>query len=724
MVKSPTLFAMLILLSPIICGACQQQVLADPPLETPVERLRREGIRSMINGDPATLKAAGFNMTLPWERPLSGAKKTTSPDSHTILNRDDFSEQAVEKVTSWALKCRKHDIAMMYMMYVAAEPSVRMLTGLEPEPNGHLLNYVGVGGRDPLNPNVKKIWPAHEYRKVVDWNGEAARWAPCPLERRVWIGLIQPQLELVARTLQETGASGGAALELETYCFYSIYPGMASQKKTFCFCDHCFYGCVRSLEKGVSRKDGSLDAVLPRVRFDWLTQRGLRPRYEQYLEDELAEIVREMMLAVRRIDPDFLFGMYPYAPFWYYDALIRGSGTPELPCVLFPSAEYGSGYTRMADARPTFFGEPSTAASVTHLRCRNLNALYAGGIWNFSEEAMALAADQLVRKADGFWMYTERWSAQRHESISKWHAAVAQWSENHPAGVRGELSVDAMAATRQWVQEHRPEGIRVSDGGIVTRYLGEAGEVALSAAGFERAVAEAWLGRSKLPPVDTSVVHSGEASIRFEPSAERASPNSPYLDQKVPDVQKGQAYELSFWARTAASGKPTRLWVGAAGSDQWPDYMWYHNYMLPSGREWLRLRTPVSYSGEPPLVLRFWCPPTDGKMWLDDVSLRPVEARTIDVPLEPPANATGWGNVGWKLSPPDARCKARIVDSKDGRDLRISLYTDDSLAPLAAIVGLKRVVLRLEVYPSAAEPVILENVQIRFTSTPSGRGQQ
>jgi hypothetical protein len=173
--------------------------------------------------------------------------------------------------------------------------------------------------------------------------------------------------------------------------------------------------------------------------------------------------------------------------------------------------------------------------------------------------------------------------------------------------------------------------------------------------------------------VDKSVAHSGEASIRFEPSAERASPNSPYLDQKVPDVQMGQAYELFFWARTAASGNPTRLWVGAAGSDQWPGYMWYHNYMLPSGREWLRLRTPISNSGKPPLVLRFWCPPADGKMWLDDVSLRPVETRTIDVPLEPPANATGWGNVGWKLSPPDARCKARIVDSQNGRDLRISL---------------------------------------------------
>ena len=116
-------------------------------------------------------------------------------------------------------------------------------------------------------------------------------------------------------------------------------------------------------------------------------------------------------------------------------------------------------------------------------------------------------------------------------------------------------------------------------------------------------------------------------------------------------------------------------------------------------------------------ICRFWCPPTDGKLWLDDVSLRPVQARTIDIPLNPSTEAEGWGNVDWKLSPPDARCEARIVDREHNKDLRISLYTGDSLAPLAAIVGLQPVVLRLKVYPSAAEPVILESVQAHFTST-------
>lgn len=722
MIKSRNRFIALALLGPIVYVACQQQVLSNPPLETPIQRLRREGIRAMSSGEPEKLAPAGFNMAIPWERPLSDAKKTTSPDSPTILRPEDFAAEAVEKLKHWASECKKNDILMMYMMYVAAEPSVRFLTGVEPEPDGHLLNYIGFGERDPLNPRVKKIWPAHQYRKVVDWHGEPARWAPCPLERRIWIGFIQPQLELVAGVLQETGADGGAALELETYCFYSIYPGMASQKKTFCYCDHCFYGFVRSL--GDTDK---LPAVLPRVRFDWLTQRGLLPRYEQYLETEMAKLIKEMMRAVRKIDPDFLFGFYPYAPFWYYDALIRGSGTAELPTLVFPSAEYYSGFSEMGDPGRTFFGDASTAAGVAHLRRRQLPALYAGGIWNFSEEAVALATDQLVRRADGYWMYTGRWSTERHESISKLHTAVVRWTKDHPGPLpAGDLNVDAMAAAKQWVKEHKPQGISVSDGAIAARYLGEASEVPLSAAGFESddAVAGGWFGRGGLPPVDTSVVHSGAGSLCFEPSLESSSPVSPYIDQKVPGARKEQSYELTFWTKTAGGGEPIRFWVGAADSAQWPAYMLYHNYVLPADRDWARLRIPISYRGKPPLVLRFWCQPTGGKTWLDDVGLRPVEARTIDVLLTPPANATGWGNVDWMLSPPDARCEARIIDPEGGHDLRINLYAGDSLAPLAAIVGLKPVLLRLEVYPSAAEPVILKDVQIRFVSNSSGREQQ
>ena len=448
---------------------------------------------------------------------------------------------------------------------------------------------------------------------------------------------------------------------------------------------------------------------------------GLLPRYEQYLETELAGLIQEMMQTVRKIDPDFLFGMYPYAPFWYYDALIRGSGTPELPTLFFPSAEYYSGYTGMADPKPTFFGDTSTAAGVAHLRHRHLPALYAGG-WSFSNEALGLATDQLVRRADGFWLYTGRWTAESSDFVLNLHADVAPWSKGRGSLPAGELNVDAMVAAEQWVKQQEPEGILLGERGIVAHYLGDAKDVPLLAAEFERDedVAGGWLGRGKLPPVDTVVFHSGTASICFEPSVERTSPTSPYIDQKIPAAQTGQSYELSFWTKTAAGDESIRFWVGKADSGQWPDYMWYQNYILPADRDWARLRIPVSYDGSPPLVLRFWCPPTDGKMWLDEIRLQPVQMRTIDVLLNPPVHAVGWGNVDWKISPSDARCKARIVDLENGRDLRISLYPGESLAPLAAVVGLKPVVLRLEVYPSAAEPVVLENVEVRFTSKSSG----
>ena len=698
------------------CAADEKRPSDENRRKDPVARLRREGIRAMTSGDPETISRAGFNTTLPWERPLTGAKKSSAPDSPTIVTADDFSKESIDKLRAWARKCKQEDIIMMYMMYVAAEHSVRMLTGLDSEldPGGHLLNYIGYEGRDTLNPKVRKIWPAHQYRHVVDWDGQAARWAPCPLERRYWLGLIKPQLELVARMLRETGASGGAALELETYCFYSIYPGMASQKKTFCYCDDCFYDFVRSLDESEAPT-----AVLPRVRFDWLTQRGLLLRYEQHLEDSLAAIIREMVESVRKIDPDFLFGMYPYAPFWYYDALIRGSGTAELPCLVFPSAEYSSGFTR--EPRQTFFGDAATPDSVDHLRRRQLHALYAGGIWfpNSSSEALTMATDRLARSADGFWMYNQYWNAEKYESIWKQHADLMHLRKDLRGPLpKGGRSVDCMETAREWVRQTQPAGIEVSDGSVVASYDGEAPEVPLVAADFENADAlvSGWEGRGDLPPQDDAVSYAGTSSLRFEPSVAQAAPMSPYIDQKVPEARQGQEYELSFWTKTADGSEPSRLWVGRADSGQWPAYMLYTNFMLPPGRDWSRVRTAVSYNGTPPLVMRFWCPPTEGKVWLDDISLKPVQTRTIDVALRPPSDAAGWGEVRWKLTPQDARCTARVVDPTSGNDLSITVYSGDSLAALEAIVGLKPVTLRLEVYPTPDEAVVLDTVEARYTS--------
>ena len=173
--------------------------------------------------------------------------------------------------------------------------------------------------------------------------------------------------------------------------------------------------------------------------------------------------------------------------------------------------------------------------------------------------------------------------------------------------------------------------------------------------------------------------------------------------------------DISFQVK-AAGEEPARFWVGRANSKQHPGYMYYRNFMLDPDDQWARLRVEVFYKESPPMVLRFWVPPTNTKVWLDDVKLRPVQTRVINVPLNPPAIAKSWGTIHWKLSPADARYDASIVSAEDGHLLRSRLYCSDSLAPLAANTGVKSVVLRLMVYPSASEPVTLEQIKLRFVS--------
>jgi len=585
-------------------------------------------------------------------------------------------------------------------MYVGAESSVKSLSGIE----GDLRTYVRTG------EGANQVWPAHHYRHVVDWNGEAARWAPCPLERRYWMGFIRPQLELVARVLNETGTDGGGALELETYCFYSIYPGMASQKKSFCYCDYCFGQFTDSHEE-------SPPADLPAgKRFDGLTKRGLLPNYERFLEDRLTALIREMMVKVRKIKPDLLFGFYPYAPFWYYDGLIRGGGTPELPCLVFPSAEYDGGYTR--EVSSSFFGDAPTPDGVAHIKRRGLPAMYAGGLWAKamnSPEAIATSMDRLLRGADGYWVY-DRVPDRFWEYTKK----MNRWSTAHPGPLdEGDIALDALEGAVSQLDLEPQEGLVVKKGRIVALSQGEGEEVSLFGQGAdtEGGFRKNWRGRGALPELDRSVFHSMKPSIRFEPSSLNEGAVSPFIDRTIPVEQavRGERYELTFWVK-GCGDEPMHFWVGQAGSNQYPAYMYYQNFSIQPGKEWQRLRVGVRYKGEPPLTLRFWTPPMNGTLWLDDIEFKPVRERTIHVPLTPPPEALGWGAVEWELSPDDARIEAEIVDAQDGHPLRTRLYSGDNLAPLDAVVGLKPVVLRIQVSPLANGPVALERVRIGFRS--------
>jgi hypothetical protein len=62
--------------------------------------------------------------------------------------------------------------------------------------------------------------------------------------------------------------------------------------------------------------------------------------------------------------------------------------------------------------------------------------------------------------------------------------------------------------------------------------------------------------------------------------------------------------------------------------------------------------------------------------------------------------------------------EAELVAAEEDHLLRKRLYSGDSLAPLAAVVGRQPVRLRLRVYPAAEESVVLEDVQVGFVQHP------
>lgn len=690
----------------LLCVRVEFSGAGEPGLCDAVLRLRREGIRAKSRGDVRRMETAGFNLVLPWGgQLLEGAGKSQPADSDILLTPEDFSEEAIRELRQWAADAHRHNQLLMPMIYVAGESSIRFLTGLD----GDLRQYVRTGN------GAKRLWPRHNLRRIVDWNGHRARWAPCPLDRRYWSGFIQPQLEQVARTLNETGACGGAALELETYCFFSIYPGVSSQKAAYCFCDECFGGFLRE-----QQTPGQNGLPEPGRRFDWLTQRGLLPDYEQSLETRLADRIREMIGRVRRIRSDFLFGFYPYAPSWYCDGLIRGASTDRLPCLLFPSAEYDGGYT--TEPISTFFGDVSTSDALRHLQHHRLSILYAGGLWTRamgSAPAVATAMDRLLREADGYWVYdrptNELWEmAGRMNAWSSEHgSADGQPLVSHDA--RDVIRVDLLPDAA--VQTKAEPGWRSTADGLTAGYIGEGTAVCLwgNVDGRTPQPSVRFTGRGQLPAQDGTVCHDDGASLRFEPAAASDGPVSPYVDIQVPAeaAAAGQKYELCWHMRCRAS-EPVRVWVGQADQQQYPGVLYYHNFMLSPKTDWVRRRIEVRLRKAPPLMLRFWVPPTDGTVWVDDVILRPVHEKQLSVPLTCPPGADGWGTVHWKLAPPDARCEAAVVDPDSGEVLMTRLNSGDSLAALEAVTNSRQVTLQLQVTPGPDAPVTFTQLSVRF----------
>ena len=66
--------------------------------------------------------------------------------------------------------------------------------------------------------------------------------------------------------------------------------------------------------------------------------------YLGVLEVRIARKVREVVLEVRDIKPDFLLGVLPGKSNWYTNGVGRGMATPGVPVFIMGEGEYTNGY--------------------------------------------------------------------------------------------------------------------------------------------------------------------------------------------------------------------------------------------------------------------------------------------------------------------------------------------------------------------------------------------
>ena len=73
------------------------------------------------------------------------------------MRLEDFSEESVDTLRTWALKCKEHNTVVMYMMKVGSDGAVRHLVGLQPKRGRGTYKYIR--GLEFDSGLVKKIWP-------------------------------------------------------------------------------------------------------------------------------------------------------------------------------------------------------------------------------------------------------------------------------------------------------------------------------------------------------------------------------------------------------------------------------------------------------------------------------------------------------------------------------------------------------------------------------------
>lgn len=266
---------------------------------------------------------------------------------------------------------------------------------------------------------VKKLGCA-----FVSTEGVALGKTPCPLCRGYWDRVLGARLAALAKNADELGI-GGLLFDPEMYgADLGMYPGIP------CLCDDCF----RAFVEAQRRETPGLE---PGGRFAWLKENDLLTAYRAAAEEGLAAITSSVRERIRTCNPDVPIGFLNYSDTWYYNGLVRGLGTPEMPVsVWIESPTYALGYI------------PAVKARVESFAKGGMYARLIGGLWlqKFMPTDLPAQCYFMSRNAGGYWLFTTYSLSQPPEKLKGDYTVLAPRSAYWGALKQANQEIDRLVA--------------------------------------------------------------------------------------------------------------------------------------------------------------------------------------------------------------------------------------------------------------------------------------
>lgn len=225
-----------------------------------------------------------------------------------------------------------------------------------------------------------------DYRKMVNSAGEVYGKTPDPFSEEYWRGHFLPWALKIAAIKNAGYPIDGFLVDFEMYdADFTIYHSR-------CFCRPCFEYFIKH-----EKIELNIDELKPAEYATWLGKTGNKKQYYQLQQEKMLRIVSNIRKEIHSVCPTLQFGFYPHEDTWFFDALIDGLGTKEVPVIAMSEYTYGFNTTRNSSTYSKYFRK----------FMERDNVLFVSGLWFNLQPATQMAANayDLARQTDGCWFY-------------------------------------------------------------------------------------------------------------------------------------------------------------------------------------------------------------------------------------------------------------------------------------------------------------------------------